>query len=129
MPGVNQHHVLFDRSAWRSSDVRRDLRETRGLIVPLRLDAHQELHKNVSMVPLLDWRTAYKVRRDFEAEPGQYVQNLGALCLNIEEQLRHPRTSDLERACGELTVQAIQEQIPFIQDGMVRGRGGLYIAV
>jgi hypothetical protein len=116
---VNKHHLLFDRAAWRSSDVRVDLRENRWLIPPIDVETHQELHKAVAVVPALDFYTAARVRRDFEAEPGQFMQNMDLLQLAIEDALKHPRSSGLQRDLGALTIQAIELQKPFIEEGLV----------
>jgi hypothetical protein len=116
---VDRHHVLFDRAAWRSSDVRRDLREDRWLIPPITRDAHQELHKAVAIVPALDWNTLARVRRDFESTPGDFIRSIGDFCISLEESLRHPRETELQRALGELTIQALEEQIPFIEEGLM----------
>jgi hypothetical protein len=116
---VNQHHVLFDRAAWRSSDARKDMRENRWLIVPLWVEAHKELHKAVEIVPVLDYHTIARVRRDYEPTPGNFVRSIEDFCLEIDAALEHPRTSQLQRDVGALAIHAIELQLPFIEEGLV----------
>lgn len=113
---VNQHHILFDRAAWRSSEVRRDLRENRWLIPPLKLEGHQLLHKAVSVVPVLDYRVAFRTRDNFESEPGNFIRSIGNFMLSLEDALRHPRVDELQRSLGELTLAAVEQEIPFVEE-------------
>ena len=116
---ADRHHVLFDRASWRSADVRRDLREVTWLIPPITRDAHQELHKAVEIVPTSDWHTLARVRREFEPVPGDFIKSIGNFCLALDESIHRPRASQLITDIGELTIQAIEMQIPFIEDGLM----------
>ena len=91
------------------------------LIVPLEIDPHNELHKNVALVPPLSHHLAGRALRLFNDRYDEYdpVANLENYMSSIEEAAKHPRAQELERAMAALTVHACELQIPFIKEGYV----------
>lgn len=65
-------------------------------------------------MPVLDYQTVARVRRDFEPVPGNYLRSAEALMLTIDHTLSRPNTSRLQMGLGELTMYAIEQQLQFI---------------
>ena len=112
------HHVLFTRPTWSSQETTKHLRNHHWLIVPLHNAEHQALHNAVTTVPLLDHQTAKRVDRDYHPIRGSYIGSVFELMHVIEDAFKHPRASELEKALGQLTVHALEMQIPFIREGL-----------
>ena len=94
------------------------MRRNHWLMPPLEDPPHIELHKEISTVPLLDHHTAMRVHRDFEPVTGDYIASLWALCRSIDQAIKHPRAGEIERGLGNLAIYAIEQQVPFISDGL-----------
>lgn len=116
--GIERHHLLFERSSWESSIPARRLRQLPSLIIPMDEDIEQALHKTVINVPLLDRYTAQHTYR--ELQPARtYVGSCYRLMEAIERGSQHSKTHTLERELAQLTIHAIELQMPFIRSGSV----------
>lgn len=116
------HHVLFTRAAWSSSDVGKDLRQNRWLIPPITVESHQELHKAIEMVPVMDPITMARVRRSYEPMPGQFLESMVRLVMATDEAINHPKASEFQKQLGELAIYAVELQMPIIKEGLVWGK-------
>lgn len=121
MNGIRPHHILFTKRTWRSQGDTSALRSNPSLIVPMYDNPHAALHREVFTVPLLDHRTANIVNRDYRPA-GNYIASMNRLMSVIDEVGRDPRCGQIERDLGQLAIQAIEIQIPFIKEGQVNGR-------
>ena len=85
---------------------------------PLEDAPHIALHKEIATVPLLDQYTAQAVHREFYPVEGDYIGTLYSLVRTIDQALKHPKVSDLQRVVGHLTMMALELQVPFIREGL-----------
>lgn len=113
------HHLLYCRNSWESMPHTRKLRQKPELILPMDKDVEEELHRSIVTVPLLDHYTASHANRLF-VPTSRYMSSVHNLISAIDEGASHPRTQPLERQLAELTIHAIELQIPFIQEGLLR---------
>jgi len=118
---VNRHHTNFYSAVWESMRPLKTIRRDERLIVPLAVPVHDELHKNVPFVPPLSCDMAlraYSLFNDYHRsrDPIDNVQNYMS---SIEAAAKHPRIRELERSMAEHTVWALEQQIPWIQQGYV----------
>ena len=120
-PHHNLHHTIFYRAQWESmADLTRTRRDSR-LIVPMDIDAHSELHRNVAYVPPLSQMMANSALRLFNdyKDARDPITNLQNYMSSVEQAAKHPRVGEIERSIADLTVWACEQQIPFIEDGYV----------
>ena len=115
----NKHHILFNRTTWESNCTSRSLREKSALIVPIELEAHKALHKDISIVPLPDPFMSGRVLRDFVGVQGDPLKSIDLLAMSIERAMEHEKANDLDFRLGELAVDAILAQREFIRYGQV----------
>lgn len=113
------HHTLFNRSAWNSHEATKDLRNNRWLIPPLHSETERLIHAEVAVVPLLDPVSALHVRNGFEAIEGNFVGSMYAFIDTVESVIKHPKSSTLQKTLGALCAQAVEMQIPYVQDGLI----------
>lgn len=119
----DRHHILYNRTAWESNTNTKWLREDSGLIVRIGQDAHAELHKAISVVPLLDHNAAVRVRnlmrKSNATEPLDIADDF---MLAVEEAIKNPKANELDRALGELVVKAVKGQFEYIKDGITKAQ-------
>jgi hypothetical protein len=114
-----EHHFLFDRAQW-SRGGARELWRNHMHRAPLEREAHVALHQEVSIVPVPDRHTVQKVLTIHEPVEGDYIATLHSLigAIDVASQLHfHPD----ERSLAELTMSALERQIPFIRQGLIIG--------
>ena len=97
----------------------KEVRENNWLKVPMDSFTHNALHKAISFVPPPDRHTMQRVRKEFMPVRNDYIATAYDLIDTIDLASKHPKTQPLERAIAELTMKAIEMQIPFIQAGLV----------
>ena len=112
------HHVLFNRAAWDSHEATRSMRNERWMIPPLEGHVEQRIHAEIAIVPLLDPTTAIHVRQNFEPVEGNHVETMYNFIRSVEAALKHPKASALQRTLGALTAQAVELQIPYVEEGL-----------
>lgn len=110
------HHILHDRVSWESRGEAKQIRRNKSLIVPLEHDTHKELHQQTPVVPLLGYYSLYRVLRDFEPDPNNYIDSVENLQRAIESANNHPKAHYVERQLGELTLHVLDLQKPFIEE-------------
>lgn len=113
------HHTLFNRAAWESHEATKSLRNCRWLIPPLEAEAERQIHANIAVVPLLDPVSAIHTRKNFRPVQGNFVESMYRFITAVEQTIRHPKSSELQRVLGSLTAQAVELQIPYVQDGLI----------
>lgn len=120
-PNVNRHHLNFYSAVWESMRPLKNIRRDERLIVPLEVPVHDELHRNVSFVPPLSCDMALRAMSLFNEYGRAHdpVDNMQNYMASIEEAAKHPRLRELERSMAEHTVWAIEQQLPFVQEGYV----------
>lgn len=107
----NKHHVLFQRRSWQRDPSGRVLRSEHGLIVPMDIGIHRELHRDKDLwqgVPILG-RSAMRMVRDVYEPQSDHLRSIDKLLGAIN------RTSDPKR---DVAAFAIETQLPYIVDGL-----------
>jgi len=117
------HHLLYEKAVWEATIPTRKLRQMGSLILPMNIDIEEELHRQITTVPLLDRHTAAHTLREY-VPTSYYLRNVTGLMTAIEAGARHRRTTMLQRNLAELTVHAIELQLPFIRNGLTRKEVG-----
>lgn len=114
------HHVLFHRSQHESNEDSKWVRRNAGLLVPMDIDVHDELHAKTPGVPPLDIYMVRRVksimRKNLTPDP---IRNIDTYCWAIEEAMGHPKAYEVEKAVGNAAIQAVRMQLPFIREGIV----------
>lgn len=113
------HHVNFYRAAWNSHEATKHLRAIPELIPPLEKAAELACHKAVAIVPVPSPQSAFFIARNYEPVKGNYVASMFAYVSTLEDAIKHPKASTLERALTALTAQAVEMQIPYVKEGLV----------
>lgn len=106
----DEHHVLFQRRSWQRDPSGRVLRSDHGLIVPMDISIHRELHRDKELwqgVPILG-RSAMRMVRDIYEPQSDHIRSVEKLLSAIN------RTSDPSK---ELALHAIEAEIPYLVDG------------
>ena len=106
----DEHHVLFQRRAWQRSGTSKSLRNDHGLIIPMDISIHRELHRDKDLwqgVPILG-RSAMRMVRDVYEPQSDHLRSVERLLSAIN------RTSDPSK---ELALHAIEAQIPYLVNG------------
>jgi hypothetical protein len=120
---MEKHHILFDRAPWESQIETRRIRQNHHLIIPMDEEIEGMIHKQIVTVPLLDRYTARFVSRDFNPHP-TYLGSINRLMSSIEAGVRCQKATQLQRSVAELTVAAIEQQIPLIKAGQITNQVG-----
>lgn len=115
---MNRHHVLFNKREWESRPQYRELRQNSGLIVPLDVDTHNELHKSVTHVPVLGYYGIVAVQKEFY-RGRTHIDTIDNLLFALESLQEHLRLSDLDKALAGIALQAVEIQRPFIVEGLI----------
>jgi hypothetical protein len=107
----NHHHTMFERVAWQSSN--EALRLRNSIITPMPIGLHQELHRECPPVPLLDHLSLVQAERAYSPS-GDTINNIERLLGAFETTTK--RGHVVSRELGLLAMEALELQIPFIQE-------------
>lgn len=113
---MDRHHVLFNKREWESRPQYKELRQNAGLIVPIDRDIHNEIHRNVSQVPILGYYGIMAVHREF-FRGRTHLDTVDNLLFAIEKAAEYPRLSELDRNLARIALQAVEIQKPLIIEG------------
>lgn len=113
-PERHQHHILFSKNHWNSTPETKTLRQNRSLIVPLELNTHNELHREIVSVPLPSYHIARRVAREFMPYPGDELKTLDQLMSCFDTAITHPRCGPLEAQLGGLIIESLYAQRKYL---------------
>lgn len=113
------HHTLFCGSPWESMPQTRKLRRLPSLIVPMDKQVEEALHQEISTIPVLDHFTAVHTYNNYEAS-NTYIGSIHNLMRAIEIGSNHRKSTRLEKQLAQLTIYALELQVPFIREGQLR---------
>lgn len=114
-PKLTDHHIFFYRQEWSLRPEARYLREDCGLRVMLERPLHDEMHNRVPLVPMLGVHALKRVAAEFVPDSNLY-KNIDNFLLLTEEALRHPRSHEIEKKLGELTIESVLTQKEIIKE-------------
>ena len=116
----DRHHLLHDRVSWEARSHSAVVRNNNSLIAHdmLRLD-HELLHRETAHIPVPGINTLIYLASNLESSLPA-LKGIDRYSHLVEESLRNPRTKDVERQLGELSIQAMRAQIPYVKQGQRR---------
>lgn len=114
----NRHHVLFARPQWEANCNTRMLRNNMGLIVPMDIDVHEALHKNITIVPALGHLAAQTVRAQMQPQHNPFAA-IDGFRRAVEVANKNKHASELDVRLGELVLDSIDAQMPYLREGFV----------
>jgi hypothetical protein len=115
---TNRHHIMETRSDWSSCPNAKRLRNTQQLIPVMEIEPHNELTENCPIVPLLGFKTLQIVACEFQPFGGT-LKSIDKLLIAINEASKHHSIHKIERDLAQLSMQAIEMQIPYLRGNIV----------
>lgn len=115
---TNRHHILHHNRFWCADRNNKRLRQSMGLIAALDGEVHTALHNACPAPPPLDVHVAQQTAHLYQPHPNPLI-GIDNFRYAVEQAIRHPRTHDIERQLGMLTIEAVTLQLPFIREGLV----------
>lgn len=109
------HHLLFYEKDWSARPEAKYLREQGGLIAMLSRPDHDEVHRQVALVPMFAVHALQRVASEHRPVSSVYA-NIDNFVLLTEKALQHRRTTSLEKRLGLLTIEAMLEQKDIIKE-------------
>lgn len=111
------HHTLNYEREWLTRPEGEALRENPSLKVKIARTAHNLLHYMTSPVPVPSVHTLQYVAPRMP-EDLDILSGIDKYCSLVEAASRHPKAKYVEKQLGELSIQALRDQIPYIIDGL-----------
>lgn len=112
---TNRHHVIHNRQEWSLRKPGLWLREQPSLIKRIDVDTHRDIHDECPPIPLLGHLALMRVAHLYI--PGRNVsESIDNLSFAIEEAGEHKKAKPFERKLGNLAIEALQMQKPFLND-------------
>lgn len=117
--GTNDHHTMFTARFHEVYQPHQDIRENPSMIAHgMAIPAHDELHNNCSAVPPISYYSALRVANQLPV--GLFVlDGIDQFCSLVEASNKHPKAKRCEIALGELAIETLREQIPYIKEGLI----------
>lgn len=120
---TNNHHTLFSRVQHDAIEPNRLLRAHPGMQAQIDIDSHNQIHKEVNIVPTLDFHNASRVVSLLKQNPldaEDPLHSIDRYMWAVQESVKHPRNRELDRSLGALVIMAMELQRPIIQQGLSR---------
>lgn len=114
------HHVLFEAKLWQAHSVNNELRSKPGLIIPIRHDVHNELHREIKTMPVPSYDQGNSVLGIYRDNPDDHIRSVYNLMRAFEQAIGHPRVRENERMMGQFAVHTLEIQLPYIKEGLLR---------
>lgn len=108
------HHVVFPRKMYEIYPQGKAIRNAILVRDMWRAD-HENLHRNVSPLPVLGYYALQRVARDMDSYYADPLEGIDDFCYAVENSNRHRNCKPMERKLGELAIETIREQIPYIR--------------
>lgn len=111
---IDRHHLFNTSAHWKSTKESHRLRAM--YLYPMERTEHENLHEDCPPVPLLGYFALSSILRD--VNPVREVQHdVDELSFAIESAISNPKAHEIERSLGQLTIEAIRLQVPYIERG------------
>ena len=108
------HHVIFPRKQYEVYSQGMAIREA-ILVRDMWRPDHDNIHRNVSAVPMLGYEALQQVARELHRHYQDPLEGIDDFCFAVEKSNEHPRCKPMERKLGELAIETIREQVPYIR--------------
>lgn len=113
--GVNKHHIFHDR-AWYKTPEEKRLRNYEGLVIPMDVDIHRQLHLAVKQPPKPPRKLLIPALEFMDDLPFTTLQNAPETVYLLAEHFHGIR----DRVAGQIGVNLVK-QLAFVEEGY---RGG-----
>jgi hypothetical protein len=110
---------MFPKALHNAQNPSKEIRNNRWLIVPLDHEVHNELHRNIGIVPVMGWLMETRLAKDYYPHPGDYVKSVEGLAMDLENIVGCPNVPRLEKDLGILVVRSLYMQLPYIRQGLI----------
>ena len=120
---MNWHHTQYPRCQHEAHFATRKIRQNQTLIVPMDEEVESHLHKEVPVIPVLDPVTAMNVLKIWTPQ-STHIRSIYNLMSSIEEAIQHPKSKPIQKILGQLTVHALESQLPYIRIGQLTDEVG-----
>lgn len=111
----DKHHIVHTEAHWAASTLGKAIRNDPSLIAKTRRENHEELHRAVPAVPLINYYTMQRTLKYYEPQDNP-LESAEALMTAIEQAANHPKAHIIEKHLAELAVWAIDLQRPFLTE-------------
>jgi hypothetical protein len=115
------HHIMFPKVLHNAQVPSKEIRNNKWLIVPLDHEVHNELHRNIGIVPVMGWLMETRIQSNFYPQPGDYYHSVERLAHSVFEVMKQPATPYLEKQLGELIIYSLESQLEYINKGLIEG--------
>lgn len=117
---ADAHHSMYAERV--HANTYKEAQYIRELLIARKLprDIHEELHAHTSPVPLLGYHTLRRVARDLDPYYPQIQDGIDDWCFAVERSNEHPKAKPMEIKLGELAIETVREQLPFLDEGLPR---------
>lgn len=114
----DNHHTCHDRVAWEARPEALAIRENTSMIAQgMARSAHDLLHYMTAPVPPPSYHTLQYVANRLPSGL-DVISGIDTYSKLVEEAGKHPKAKYVEKALGELSIQALRAQLPYIQEGL-----------
>jgi hypothetical protein len=117
----NKHHIMHDRATHNGNMNNYWIRNRLGLIVLMDVGVHRELHEATPTVPPLSMHMAQAVRSQLHPQSNPF-KAIDEFRRAVEVAQDYSRMHRVEIESADLTMQAIEAQLPYLREGYVHER-------
>lgn len=114
------HHVLHHKREWMTRDIGFDVRQ-RIVADGMSRVVHNLLHEHEAPVPVPEYHSLLRVYQSLPKRLGVF-EAIDRYCVILEAANRTPQIKPIEIELNNLSILAVQNQLPYIRDGMGRQR-------
>lgn len=115
---MRTHHLLYERAIWDAHRPNKELRAKHGLRIPMRACVELELHDKIKSVPVPNYRLGAAIL-DLYVDSTDHLEAIDNLLQAIDQATSSPTNAYSERQLGGMFISVIEQQLPFILDGMI----------
>lgn len=114
---MRRHHLLFERAIWDAHRPNKELRHQNGLQIPMKACVELALHDEVKSVPVPNYRLGAAIL-ELYVDSLDHLEAIENLIRAVDQATANPHSAQSERQLGGMFISAIEQQLPFIKEGM-----------
>lgn len=116
---MNEHHILFSRATWEADPCGKNLRRDHRLRIDMDEAIHNEIHRDISLIPVLGHKALVLVQNEFYCGNNS-IETLDNLMTAFDKVEHSNKMSYVDRRLAEIAIEAIGMQIPYIKFGEIK---------
>lgn len=110
------HHTCHDRVSWEARPESLAIRENDSMIAHgMGRKAHELLHYMTAAVPVPNIHTLQYVANRLPSGL-DVISGIDSYSSLVEQAGKHPKAKYIEKELGELSIQAMRAQLPYLQE-------------